>query len=429
MTWRAPCVEIGMTVEATTFSSIPMTVGGRASARDLPDGPALRALSRRSDLRGAVQLGRHLACMATTGTLIWLALPFWYLLLPAMVLHGITIVTMFAPMHECVHRTAFASRRANDAVGWVTGVLGFYNATFYRYFHAWHHRYTQDPARDPELMYPKASDRLAYFKEITGFTFWYRRAIDYPALALGRMSNLPFVPAHARRADHRAHRMQQRWQRAQQHAHHAGLSSNPAADVEHAVPRRAPSLPVDPISPITGVARKNPRSIGACRARLSHDQSSDLPVTLGSVNDFASNLRRRHQPARTVAGVDCLGGTRRASVADPYRRLVRIPVEGRAISWSCIASIGRAAKVAPTPAGHRMTILIIGLRLSLPTCRLGVRAARRKAAAGRQPRRTRRLAVQRSRAKEGVGLEPRHRLEQRAGIGVARRGEYLVDPR
>ncbi len=188
-----------MTVEATTFSSIPMTVGGRASARDLPDGPALRALSRRSDLRGAVQLGRHLACMATTGTLIWLALPFWYLLLPAMVLHGITIVTMFAPMHECVHRTAFASRRANDAVGWVTGVLGFYNATFYRYFHAWHHRYTQDPARDPELMYPKASDRLAYFKEITGFTFWYRRAIDYPALALGRTSNLAFVPAHARR--------------------------------------------------------------------------------------------------------------------------------------------------------------------------------------------------------------------------------------
>ncbi len=187
-----------MTVEVTSFSSIPMPAGGTASARDLLDGPALRALARRSDLRGAVQLGRHLACMAATGALVWLALPFWYLLLPAMVLHGITIVTMFAPMHECVHRTAFASRRANDAVGWVAGVLGFYNATFYRYFHAWHHRYTQDPARDPELMYPKASDRLAYIREITGFAFWHRRAIDYPALALGQ-TGLPFVPANARR--------------------------------------------------------------------------------------------------------------------------------------------------------------------------------------------------------------------------------------
>jgi fatty acid desaturase len=188
-----------MTVEATNFASIPMTVGETASPRDLLDGRALRALARRSDLRGAVQLGRHLACMAMTGTLVWLTLPFWYLLLPAMVLHGITIVTMFAPMHECVHRTAFASRRANDTVGWVAGVLGFYNATFYRYFHAWHHRYTQDPARDPELMYPKAGDRLAYFKEITGFTFWYRRAIDYPALALCQTRRLPFVPASARR--------------------------------------------------------------------------------------------------------------------------------------------------------------------------------------------------------------------------------------
>ncbi len=91
----------------------------------------------------------------------------------------------------------------------------------------------------------------------------------------------PGTAIAARRVDHRAHRMRQRWQRAQQHAHHAGLSPNPAADVEHAVPRRAPPLPVDPISPITGVARKNPRSIGACRAGLSHDQSSDLPVTLG----------------------------------------------------------------------------------------------------------------------------------------------------
>jgi fatty acid desaturase len=109
-----------------------------------------------------------------------------------MALHGVTIVTLFAPMHECVHRTAFASRRANVAVGWIAGVLSFYNSTFYWYFHSWHHRYTQDPARDPELIYPKADSRLTYFREIAAVNFWWRRAIDYPALALGdRAALLP----------------------------------------------------------------------------------------------------------------------------------------------------------------------------------------------------------------------------------------------
>jgi fatty acid desaturase len=123
-----------------------------------------------------------------TGCLVWLARAHWYLLIPAMALHGMTIVTLFAPMHECVHRTAFASRRANDVVGWIVGVLGFYNATYYRHFHAWHHRYTQDPARDPELIFPKAKN------------LWWRRILDYPRLAFGFARHLPFVPEQARRA-------------------------------------------------------------------------------------------------------------------------------------------------------------------------------------------------------------------------------------
>jgi fatty acid desaturase len=180
-------------------AEIPITAEETPAARGLLGIVDLRLFALRSNLRGAMRCAAHLACMTATGTAVWLALPFWYLLVPAMFMHGITIVTMFAPMHECVHRTAFASPAANDAVGWVAGVLGFYNSTYYRYFHAWHHRYTQDPARDPELMFPKASDRLAYFKEVTGFTFWDRRAIDYPALALGLAADLPFVPASARR--------------------------------------------------------------------------------------------------------------------------------------------------------------------------------------------------------------------------------------
>src|SRR5260370_40133525 len=109
------------------------TWGGRAApeatppAGDLLGGPTLRAFGPRSDLQGAARFGVRLACVSAAGAVVWLALPVWYLLLPAMTLHGITLVTMFAPMHECVHRTAFASRAANDAVGWFVGVLSFYN--------------------------------------------------------------------------------------------------------------------------------------------------------------------------------------------------------------------------------------------------------------------------------------------------------------
>src|SRR5271156_4903325 len=120
-----------MTAETTNFSPIPVTIDAMHSARGLLGGSKLRALARRSNRRGAVQLGVHLGCMGATGTLVWLTLPVWYLLVPAMVLHGITIVTMFAPMHECTHRTAFSSPAANAVVGWIAGVIGFYNSTFY----------------------------------------------------------------------------------------------------------------------------------------------------------------------------------------------------------------------------------------------------------------------------------------------------------
>ncbi len=180
------------------IAGIPITVEETPSARGLLGIVDLRTIGQRSDLRGALQVAAHLLCVVATGTLVWLSLPFWFLLIPAMLLHGLTLVSMFAPMHECTHRTAFASPALNEAVGWVAGVVSFYNSTFYRYFHAWHHRYTQDPARDPELMFPRAKDLPAYLREISTVGFWYRRVVDYARLALG-LARLPFVPDSARR--------------------------------------------------------------------------------------------------------------------------------------------------------------------------------------------------------------------------------------
>src|SRR3546814_6010240 len=87
----------------------------------------LRGLSVRSDLPGLIRLATHLAVMAATGALVWLALGTWWLLLPAMLLHGIVLVACFAPFHEGSHYTAFRSRWLNDAVGWLAGAVFFTN--------------------------------------------------------------------------------------------------------------------------------------------------------------------------------------------------------------------------------------------------------------------------------------------------------------
>ena len=159
----------------------------------------LRSLSIRSDVQGYLRFGAHFGCMALTGLLIWLASPNWYLMIPAMVLHGFTLVTMFAAMHECVHKTAFATPFLNEIFGWVAGLLSFYNFTYYRYYHTWHHRYTQDPELDPELMSPKPRNVWEYLVEISAITFWLYRPLMFFRLATGQTQKYQFIPENARR--------------------------------------------------------------------------------------------------------------------------------------------------------------------------------------------------------------------------------------
>jgi len=77
---------------------------------------ALRQLNRRSDGAGWRQLAGHGALILASG-LIWAdgRLP-WALRLPALLLLGWGLAFAFCALHECGHRTAFASRRLNDAV-------------------------------------------------------------------------------------------------------------------------------------------------------------------------------------------------------------------------------------------------------------------------------------------------------------------------
>lgn len=60
--------------------------------------------------------------------------------------------SMFTPMHEAAHRAISAEHRwLNEAVGYVAATVCF-QAPFraFRYIHLSHHKYTNDPQKDPD---------------------------------------------------------------------------------------------------------------------------------------------------------------------------------------------------------------------------------------------------------------------------------------
>ncbi|HIC81462.1 MAG TPA: fatty acid desaturase, partial [Kiloniellaceae bacterium] len=138
---------------------------------DKIDKQALKALTRRSDARGLVQAAGHLGLLTVTGGLVLLAAGTLAYAAAALV-HGIVLVFLFAPLHEAIHRTAFASRRLNDAVATACGFLLLLPAGYFRAFHFEHHRFTQDPLRDPELAAPPIAGSPAYLIHVSGLPYW-----------------------------------------------------------------------------------------------------------------------------------------------------------------------------------------------------------------------------------------------------------------
>jgi len=160
-------------------------------------GPEVWALSVRSDLLGATQIGIHLALIAGAGWMVVMSGP--WTLLPALFLLGVTQSALFAPIHETMHLTAFANRRANAVVGWVAACPSLLNWHFYTVFHLAHHRFTQDPDRDPELNRPPPAALDSYLLRVLAVNYWRARAKVLVDCWRGNLSGYPFVaPACAR---------------------------------------------------------------------------------------------------------------------------------------------------------------------------------------------------------------------------------------
>lgn len=132
------------------------TTIGEAVSEHTEAARRLGSLTQRSDAAGFAQLAGHFAALVATGYLISSSIGTYWLPL-ALLVHGFVLVFLFAPLHETIHRTAFRSRWVNTAVSWFCGAALMLPPDYFRAFHFTHHRYTQNPERDPELGYAKPS--------------------------------------------------------------------------------------------------------------------------------------------------------------------------------------------------------------------------------------------------------------------------------
>jgi len=145
------------------------------------DGPSLRRIL----LQWMAILATAAALLSTNSPAVWTG--------AGTVLLGALLASIFAPFHECLHGTAFRSRKLNHVVAGVNGILFGIGPTTFRAFHFAHHRHTHDPQLDPELIYlPRTSsfdstrpgNRVIWVVLSSGVGLLYLKVIITGSLAL-----------------------------------------------------------------------------------------------------------------------------------------------------------------------------------------------------------------------------------------------------
>src|SRR5882757_10426929 len=178
------------------------TVSPEVNRPDKPLSPAmLRELSARSDLLGAMRTASHYGAVAIVGALIWLVSAAHGLAwaMPLILVQAYLVAFLFMPMHETAHKTAFRSRALNLAVGHLSAFMIAHRYEYYCLFHWDHHRYTQDPDKDPELIVgvkPSSDTQLAI--AYTGLLQLAGREWLMVRHAVTGKVSLPWIPENKR---------------------------------------------------------------------------------------------------------------------------------------------------------------------------------------------------------------------------------------
>ena len=289
----------------------------------------LRTLQGRSDLKGWERLGIHAGLLTAAGWLV--AVSSGWMVLPAVFVLGLVQVALFAPAHETMHQTAFASRRANAIVGWLTSCPSLLNWHFYTAFHLAHHRHTQVRGLDPELMAETPATVRGYVLRVLGVPFWTLRLRVVWDCWRGDLEAYPFVSVAAAPkivrsvramtlimvggaaaaglvfgwatpllywigpqllgqpplrayllAEHTGCTRRSEW--VDQYSDHADLRAGPAVDVGDALPCRASFVSVDPVSPVGRCAWADPGKAGCPAAGLCALECRVCAIADGAVS-------------------------------------------------------------------------------------------------------------------------------------------------
>ena len=163
----------------------------------------LKDLMQRTDAPAFRHLAIWVLVLAATTTLVVLAWNSW-LIWPAMFVQGIVMVHHFSLQHECIHYTAFRTRRYNDIAGQICGFIIMLPHRFFRYEHCDHHTFTQITGDDPELI-PTPKTYREYLFYLSAIPYWRNKFTEIFRHARGRLSDIErgFIPKEEHAAVYR----------------------------------------------------------------------------------------------------------------------------------------------------------------------------------------------------------------------------------
>ncbi len=154
----------------------------------------LKSYMARTNLAGSIQLACHLSAIIVTGYLLLLTMFTWWCV-PLLLLQGVLLAFLFAPMHEACHSSVFRTRSLNVALGRFAGLIILRPFLYMKYRHMAHHTFTQHPKVDPDRVhFPR--NMSEYLLHISSYNIWHRMLGNLYNLSLGRFSEeeREFIP-------------------------------------------------------------------------------------------------------------------------------------------------------------------------------------------------------------------------------------------
>jgi fatty acid desaturase len=180
--------------------TMEMQLDGKLEGRPLTP-VQLKELSAKSNAPGAARALSHFGAIGLTGTLLWIVMNRYGELfaVPLILVQGYLVAFLFMPVHEAAHRTVFRTKFLNTVLGHLSALTIMYPYEYYTLFHWDHHRFTQDPERDPELMFatvPTSDTQLAI--AYSGIVYLFKRTRLMFRHALTGEVVVPWIPENKR---------------------------------------------------------------------------------------------------------------------------------------------------------------------------------------------------------------------------------------